>query len=56
MESEKRLKSLEVMLKLLKIFKTILSYQSVLLEIRNETTTWEKREKRKTWLNKIAGL
>lgn len=54
MESEKRLKSLEVILKLIKIFQN--PYQSALLEIRNETTTWEKREKRKTWLNKIAGL
>lgn len=41
-------------IKTIKIFQN--PYQSALLEIRNETTTWEKREKRKTWLNKIAGL
>ena len=37
-------------------FKPIISYQSAFVEIRDEETTWEKREKRKTWLNKIAGL
>lgn len=45
MESEKRLKSLEV-LKLLNIF--LIPHQSVLVEIRDEKTIREKREKGKT--------